>query len=188
MSTNRITVGAFHEDPGEQITMSWRDKENLKNWRKRESILCYMPNWMVKIIRVITVKKWLRYIICEVTWFSKYSEGARTLFVDAAFEKARWGWRVVGIGLTEGLGLEYEGWAETEKKEPSENWGGKNFIQKRSGYTLQVLTCLTEQDVGGEGRWEQIMRDARKQIGWMDVTQVKPYWTYFSKTFPWTSV
>lgn len=41
MSTNRITVGAFHEDPGEQITMSWRDKENLKNWRKREYFMLH---------------------------------------------------------------------------------------------------------------------------------------------------
>lgn len=101
--------------------------------------------------------------------------------------------QIVGIGLKEELGLEYAGWAEIEKMEQREsNWAGENFIQGTEGDALLMLTCLTEQgteqDLDGEVRWEQIMKDSKsKTVEWMwlwcNAIEPASQKTYIGKVF-----
>lgn len=115
--------------------------------------------------------------ICEVTWLSKGSEGAQKSSVDAAPEKARWGWWVVGMDRTEELGLESEGWVETEKKGQNKNWGGKNFTQGAEGHAPQVPPCLTEQDVGGGA-------DENRPWGMLGSESAEWMWRRWNRTEP----
>lgn len=88
----------------------------------------------------------MRCIVYEIVWsYDQQIFRAQKLLIDPASEKALCRLQVVGIGLKEELGLEYEGWVEIEKKEQRGSLrGGGNFIPGTGGRMLPGLSCLTQ--------------------------------------------